>query len=87
MSEDQLPLLGRESVATDRYDDSPVEHAELPEAARRERSADLVFSFDTEADRDELVKLLGLRVTGGSSRPRGTYPPEDENELRLDLDA
>ncbi len=71
-------------------DNSPVELEELPEPARREKGPPtVVFSFDTDEQREELISILGLSAVRGGGTWTADWPPgwESETALRLDLDS
>jgi hypothetical protein len=64
-------------------DNSPVEHQHLPEARKKDvKPPTVVFSFETEEQREELVAKLGIKVSRSTDQWVGWYPapPDDGQE-------
>jgi hypothetical protein len=71
-----------ERASTADADHSAVEHATLPEAVQKEKEIVLVLSFDTDEERDALVKLLGTPVVRRGTGPWETvYPAPEEDGI------
>lgn len=68
-------------------DNSPIEHAHLPEAVKKDAKAPtVVFSFETPEQREELVALLGINVSKSTDQWVGWYPaPPDDGTLSFDI--
>jgi hypothetical protein len=68
-------------------DNSPVEHADLPRPSVRTTGGPILrLSFDTEEEREELVRLLGLEANRGREVWSAYWPePPDDGSLRLDV--
>lgn len=65
-------------------DSSPVEHVEKPVAAEKEAKPPMiVFSFETEEQRAELVALLGLTP---DKRWTAWWPSNPADDVALQLD-
>lgn len=72
-------MFGREvgAFVSEAVEDTSVDS--MPEAAKRDRRIILVFSFDTEAQREQLVELIGAeRVKKRNLEWSTWYPPGSE---------
>lgn len=90
MGEDRLFDRGEahgDRTALTEADNSPAEHASLPEPVRRERRTSLTLTFDTEEQREELVALLGVRPKRTGNPWRTWWPPGAENDSPALFDA
>lgn len=90
MNDDQIPLVerGEDSVSAV-GDNSAVEWRGLPRFVAKDKPPTLVLSFESEEDRDRLIKELGLILAKKTRSTWSAWWPPRENEdlsaLRFDF--
>jgi hypothetical protein len=91
----QETLIGRDAMAETREDgdlNAPVEWAGLPAFHPiPERKTQLILSFDTDEQRDELITQLGIVIAKKTGKSWSAWWPPREREdlaaLRFDFGA